>query len=750
MIDPIPTATYRIQLREGVGFAEVQKQLDYFVTLGISHLYLSPVFAANAGSTHGYDVIDPTLIEPALGGREGFEQLATAAHDHGLGIILDIVPNHTAFSMENPWLRDVLIHGVASRYAPHFDIDWSAGPLALPFLPEPFKVMLDAGRFAAQQGQWIFDDMAVPLAANGPQDATTPEQLRALHERQPWRLRHWETERDSITHRRFFNVTGLIGMRVEDSTVFRDTHSLIIDLVRSGHADGLRVDHIDGLADPKAYLDQLAEALPETPVWVEKILVGRETLPKGWKTAGTTGYEAGRLLARLLTDETGIASLDQAWRQFTATRDDFATVLSQSKSDILHNELAAELHQLMGLAAAALADDSTIELGPEGLREAVITLLKGMTRYRTYLDASGAPPADHQLIESIPEQARPTLRSPRILEHLGRTMLTSRSVAARAFTLRFQQISGALLAKAQEDTAGFRWSRYLAANEVGAEPAEVTVSDSEANAFLALRLSSDMTLTSSHDTKRSEDARMRLAAISHHPEAFARLVADARHLDTDGAVEPGWQWYVAQSVLAIWGAEPQALQQRLGDHIRKAMREAKQTTFWTRPVASIEDPAIAFATDLCQHWATTQPPELQTLLETGQALGLSQLALKCLMPGFPDIYRGCEAPYYTLTDPDSRLAVDWPSLSGMVEAPGFAGDKTRLTRTLLHLRKSEPAFFHAARAEIATTPDRLQLARSTPKRMLVVEQCRTPTQGASDHIWLSTYAGLTLTIAWRN
>ena len=747
---PIPTATYRIQLRDGVRFADVQARLDHFAAIGISHLYLSPIFAAAKGSTHGYDVIDPTAIEAALGGRAGLEQLAAAAHDRGLGIILDIVPNHTAFTLDNPWLRDVLAKGQASAYARHFDIDWAAGPLALPLLPEPFAALLAAGKFAAKDGLWTLDDLAIPLASEGPDGASTPADLQALHERQHWRLQHWETERDSITHRRFFNVTGLIGMRVEDEQVFNDTHALILELVRAGHVDGLRVDHIDGLADPRTYLQRLAEALPGTPVWVEKILVGRETLRDGWQTAGTTGYEAGRLLARALTDADGLAQLEQRWRAFTETDGDFAAVLAQSKTDILHNELAAELHQLVKLGAAALADDIEVEAGPESLREAVTALLTGMTRYRTYIDGDGADEADRALIAAIVEGARPRLRSARVLEHLAATLVAPASAAALAFAMRFQQVSGALLAKAQEDTAGFRWTPYLAGNDVGAEPAEATIDMAETNAFLALRRPSDMTLSTSHDTKRSEDARMRLAATSHLPEDFAGLVEAAGTLPAAADVSPRWRWYVAQSALAIWGAAPDALQERLAEHVRKAMREAKEVTFWTRPVTEIEDKVIAFAAALCAQWVATEPVALRHLLETGEVLSLTQLALKCLMPGFPDIYRGCEAPYYTLTDPDSRLPVDWDELAGATEQEGFAGDKARLTQTLLRLRKEEREFFDAADARMTLADDQLVLVRSLGGRSLVCAQGDGAGAALDETLWQSRYGGRRLSIGWRH
>ncbi|RYD48071.1 MAG: malto-oligosyltrehalose synthase, partial [Verrucomicrobiaceae bacterium] len=333
MIQPIPSATYRIQMRGDVHFGHVEQQLDYLKNLGISHLYLSPIFAAGKGSTHGYDVIDPTVVEPSLGGRDGFEKLARAAHAIGLGIILDIVPNHTAFTLENGWLRDVLKHGEKSPFAPYFDIDWAAGPIVLPLLPEPFDAMLAQGAFTVENGNWRYDGVEVPLAP-GHDRAVSADDLSMLHNQQHWRLRHWELERDGISHRRFFNVTSLVGMRVEDPAVFEATHRLIIDLVEAGLVDGLRVDHIDGLADPKGYLDQLAKVLPDTPVWVEKILVGDEALDRQWKAVGTTGYEAARLIARLLTKADGIGTLDAQWRDYTGISEDFPSALNAAKLSI--------------------------------------------------------------------------------------------------------------------------------------------------------------------------------------------------------------------------------------------------------------------------------------------------------------------------------------------------------------------------------------------------------------------------------
>ena len=713
MIPHIPTASYRIQLRDGVDFDRVTQLLPYLTDLGISHLYLSPIFQASTGSTHGYDIIDRNRIDPALGGREGFDRLARAAQAQGLGIILDIVPNHTAFTLENPWLLDVLRQGPASRYARHFDIDWDAGPLVLPFLPEPFEKMLADGAFRTEGGMWHFGDAALPLA----EDSPVTGDLRALHDTQHWRLVHSDLERDGITHRRFFNVTSLIGMRVEDRAVFDDTHGLIFDLVRTGLAQGLRVDHIDGLADPATYLDWLHQALPDTPVWVEKILVGDEELPSDWQTVGTTGYEAARLIARLLTDPAGIEALDRAWREATGIDTEFRDALRQAKLDVLDNELAAERRQLRDMADAATRGSPVAEPGPESLREAVTALLAAMPRYRTYVTET-ARPEDRDLLRRVADDAAAGLRSRAVVDLLADLMLDPQTGAARAFVRRFQQVSGALLAKAQEDTAGFRWTRYLAANEVGAEPDEPTLTADQANAFLAARRPTDMTMVSTHDTKRSGDSRMRLVAISHLPQGFQVLDDAAAALPSAKAVEPRWRWYVVQSALAIWDGQADRTADRLDGHIEKAMREAKLTSFWTNPDQASEAAAQALARDLLGQWSARPDPALQALLDRGAALGFAQLAFQMLMPGFPDIYRGDEAGLLALTDPDNRLAVDW---DGFVAQGSDPEAKLHWTRRLLGLRRACGDFLKDADARIQADGQNLRLIRSRGGRELVAE-----------------------------
>jgi (1->4)-alpha-D-glucan 1-alpha-D-glucosylmutase len=696
----LPCATYRLQLREGMTFDRARERLGPLKALGIDHLYLSPIFTAATGSSHGYDVTDPTGIEPCLGGREGFEALARAARDQGLGIVIDIVPNHTAFSLDNPWLCDVLRHGERSRWARHFDIDWGAGRLVLPFLPEPFEAMLEAGRIEAKDGRdgpvLCAGELEIPLtphALTEAERAGDPEALRALHARQAWRLAHWELERDGVTHRRFFNVTGLIGMRVEDEQVFEDTHALILDLVRGGWVQGLRVDHVDGLADPGAYLRRLRDAVGDLPVWVEKILVGEERLP-AWPVEGTTGYEACATIARVLTDPEGLREIDALWRRETGEERDWPEVLAEAKAQVIRQDLAAELAQLKNLALAAAEASGEVEAGEEALREAVLALLVEMPRYRTYLESDDPRrrAEDLRLMDEAADRAAEGLVGDTALRFVARAIRDGDTEAARRLRTRFQQVTGALMAKSQEDTAFFRFTRCLAHCEVGGEPGDPVWSPARFGEWLAERTGRDLTLTSSHDTKRAEDARMRLVAMTHLPSAFARIWEASKRVDGAEAVDPGLRWYVVQSLLALWEDGREGLEDRLAAHLEKAMREAREITNWTHPREEAERKPEVYARALARGWARGLPDGAAELIARADELSLAQLALKGLMPGIPDFYQGAEGPLHHLTDPDNRLAVDWDRL-GCPEPGGWAAEKDALTRQLLALRAAHPDLF---------------------------------------------------------
>jgi (1->4)-alpha-D-glucan 1-alpha-D-glucosylmutase len=697
-------ATYRLQLRGGVGFDAARDLLPRLAGLGFSHLYLSPIFSATEGSTHGYDVTDPTEIDPVLGGEAGFVRLAEEAHAAGMGLVLDIVPNHTAFTVENRWLLDVLRHGPESRYAHHFDIDWSER-LVLPWLPEPFEAMLEAGRITVEGDTLRADGLVLPLAVG-----TSDGPVEAVHDRQPWRLTHWVRERDGITHRRFFTVTDLIGMRIEDETVFEDCHAKVFDLVERGMVDALRVDHVDGLADPEGYLQRLRDRVGATPIWVEKILSGDENMPD-WPVEGSTGYEAARQIARLLTDARGHAALLGAWSDETGLPADFHAAVLDAKHQVLREELAAELHVLIDLGMAAL-EDAGDEHGVEAVREAVIGLLVAVPRYRTYFRDGTDRPEDRALVARAADEAAAELRSRDVVDLLAGCITDARSDAARRFRTRFQQVTGALIAKAHEDTAAFRQTAYLAACEVGADPDDAVAGPAEIERWCRARKPHAMTLTSSHDTKRSEDSRMRLVAMSHLPDAFEDLMRASVSLPGAEAVRPQERWYVVQSALALWEEADAGMEDRLGDHLLKALREAKDITTWTHRDDDAEAAVLAHADMLCAAWRRNPPPALDALIARGEALGLAQVALKMALPGVPDVYRGAMGPFLALTDPDNRRPVDPRRFEAWAVAQGFAGTKFRLSRALLGLRQSHAAFFDTAETRLSETNDALVLERS--------------------------------------
>ena len=691
-------ASYRVQLREGVDFAAVEARLDRVAALGASHLYLAPILTAAPGSTHGYDVTDPTEIDPALGGEEGFERLARAAKAKGLSIILDMVPNHMAFGVDTPWLIDVLRHGADSAHAGVFDIDWSLGPLVLPWLQAPLARMFEEGSVSLD-GEWLsVGGMRLPLTPGTAPDRLDADSLAALHDAQAWRLVPWQMERDSITHRRFFSVTSLIGVRVEDEAVFDKTHACILGLVERGLVDGLRVDHVDGLVDPGGYLRRLAAKAPKTPIWVEKILVTGETLPD-WPVAGTTGYEAAAAIGRILTEPDGFARIDALWRRETGIEGPFHDVVEASKYEVLTDELAAELRQLRDFASAA-AEAEGREYGPETLREALTELLVAFPRYRSYL-GDGASDDDDALWRAVAQEAGGKVRSSEAIDWVVEAMLGFSTPQARRLAIRMQQVTGALLAKAHEDTAGFRFNRYIAVNEVGADPDLPLSGLDDVNAFLADRLARwprALTLGSSHDTKRSEDARARLIAMSHDPGALAALWERAGTLPGSADVDPNRRFYALQVALCVWG-EPEA-EARLRDHLIKALREAKEITYWTAPDEAAEAAVTDWAAAVLRDWDDAVPGALDRLVRIGAAISLRELALRCVFPGMPDIYQGGEGAILQLTDPDNRRLPDHARLDALPDGSGDLSDrKHRLLTCLLDLRRAHPALFSEGVAE---------------------------------------------------
>ncbi len=729
-----PRATYRLQLRSGVDFATVETILPYLARLGVSHLYLSPIWRAVPGSTHGYDVVDPNVIEPELGGETGFAALADAARAMGLGIILDHVPNHMGIRSENAWWWDVLAKGEASAFAGHFDIDWQAGAspsrVCLPVLGQPYGEVLAAGELeveATDSGFVLrYHDQRFPLAVE-----TLPEDTEGLHailERQPYRLAWWRLGSEALNYRRFFDIDGLVGVRVEDEAVFADTHRALLALVGEGKLQGIQLDHIDGLADPMAYLHRLDAALheaagerPDPLVWVEKILEGDEVLRSGWPVAGTTGYEAADRLNRLFVAPEGASTLDALWRAIAGHRADFDHMLRAARTTILERTFAGELARLVQDALAiAAADRVWRDLGPASLQRAIAAVIEAFPVYRTYLDDAPASPGDKGLLERVIEQAKSeaALEEDRPFAFIATTILgrTDRDADARAWATRLQQLTGPIMAKAKEDTIFYRYHRLVALNEVGGAPEHMTLTPAGFHAFaagIAEQHPANLLAGSTHDAKRGEDVRARLVALAEHADAWALAVGDWLQTKPE-AIRAADAYLLYQTIVGAWpdGLIPAdasglaAFAERLDAYLVKAAREAKDRTSWTAPVAVFETALGAYARQCLG-------PELvgefhgwhRRLLPAGITYGLAQTALRFAMPGVPDIYQGSECWNLSLVDPDNRRPVDFARLAAELAAPppDFSRDwrqgrvKQYLIQELLADRARRPELYAEGR-----------------------------------------------------
>lgn len=699
----IPAATYRIQFRDGMDFDKAVALVPYLKRLGISHLYASPIFTATSDSTHGYDITDANEIDPIIGGRAGFDRLSQALKAAGLGLILDIVPNHMAASLENPWWRDVIEHGEKSRYARHFDIDWSQR-LTLPFLGDTFEEVLEKGEISLKpdprtgQPALAYFDTYYPLAPDTyDASATTPDNgaLAELHQRQPYRLMSWRDAPRELSYRRFFEITGLAGVRVEDDAVFEDTHRLILELVHSGAVDGLRVDHVDGLADPKAYLERLREkAGADCYITVEKILGKGERLPADWPVSGTTGYEFIAALSDVLVEDENIAVLRNLYENVVGKPVDMREELRAAKLMMVEKNFEGEFTTLCQLALnIAEAEDHTWDANT--LRAALRELLIAFPVYRTYGTSRGLPADDAALLHNIIGKiTTSSLAVPAdILEFLARILCaqTPESVSGQAdqFRTRFQQLTGPLMAKSVEDTLFFRQHMDLALNEVGAEPLLRRFSLDRFHQEMARRLGEQpaaLSTTSTHDTKRGEDARARLFTLTEAPELWAENVTRWHQMNQskvitlpDGlAPKLTGAWMLYQSLAGAWPAtlHPadeeglRELNERFQLFVEKALREAKLRTSWGDSNDDYENAVLGYARHLLSpdnslflndFYAAIRP-----FIRAGLVNSLTQTVIKMIAPGVPDIYQGSEVLNFSLVDPDNRRLPDFDELDRLL------------------------------------------------------------------------------------
>lgn len=831
-----PRATYRLQLHRNFDFKAAAAQVPYLDRLGISHIYASPFLAARAGSLHGYDVVDPTRVNPELGGEAGLRHLVTRLRKHGMGLIADIVPNHMAVGgADNPWWLDVMEWGPESIYAGFFDIDWDATDPALtrrvlaPFLGQPYGQALSAGdirlnfdtaagrlyvcahevhrfgvaprlyapllrgtlddtladigrafrgalssRRARASRRMEFDAVCAQLAAAvstgaavrgamdgllagyAAEDIEGRARLHRLLERQHYRLAWWRTAPDEINWRRFFDVTDLAGMRVQDNAVFEAMHATTFRLYGEGWIDGVRVDHIDGLADPRAYCRKLRRRLdalslkrptdlPRERAYfiVEKILAPGEKLARDWRTDGTSGYVFMNEVSAVLHDGSGREPLVRLWRECSGRTADFEVEEQEARRRIPQQLFSADFNACAhALHRIARSDPATRDWTAAAIRRALAEILVHFPVYRTYADARGRSRADATIMAQVIERAQGSSRpgERQLLTLIDRWLGAEpahqlRSAVARRDRLRalarFQQLTSPVAAKSVEDTAFYRFGLLLSRNEVGANPGQFSMSRAafhRACAARQRRYPAAMLATATHDHKRGEDLRARLAVLSEVTEHWTAQIAawrrgsEALKGECSGVRGPDStdEYVLYQMLVGAWPmdlsmhdrAGLQDLVERLRAWQRKAVREAKRRSGWVEPDLAYEQACERFLENLLHpDRAPVFLAELQRfvgrLAAPGALNGLAQTLLRLCTPGVPDTYQGTEQWDFSLVDPDNRRAIDYAVRARHLD--DTAADATllqqwrdgrikqRLIVRVLTLRRAMPALFSAGK-----------------------------------------------------
>ncbi|MCU1242879.1 MAG: malto-oligosyltrehalose synthase [Candidatus Acidoferrum typicum] len=793
-------ATYRLQFNKDFTFRDATKLLDYFSELGITHIYASPILRSRAGSTHGYDVVDPTRLNPELGTEADFFSLQTELRNRGMGLILDIVPNHMSAGSENSWWMDVLEHGPESVYASYFDVDWHPpsrsldSKILLPVLGRPFAEALENGEFKLifSEGRLFLQyfESLFPLApktyseilgknienlrgklgsestayqeysgiaaafAALPSSETVKageagdkrlrfealrERLRQLvnsnadvegflHERlgeftgrrgdpasfsplerlladQFYVLSYWQNVNEEINYRRFFTITDLVGVRVEDPLVFEATHGLIMRLAAQPPVDALRIDHIDGLRDPLAYLNRLREQLgKDSPVghsreislFVEKILGRTERLPREWPVSGTTGYDFLNALNSVFVDPKGAKCIEEVYDSFVGKKLAYGDLLYQKKKLIMSTLLGVEMRSL-GHQLSVLADKDRYarDLSRSDLIQALFETTAHVCVYRTYIRNLEVAREDTKIIEQAIEEARARkfYLQPVHFDFIRDVLLVKNRLhllpdqreARLNFVMRWQQFTGPLMAKAFEDTLLYVYNPLISLNEVGGEPRPTVAASETFSDFISDRRKhwpNSMNATTTHDTKRSEDVRARINVLSEIPgewkgrlEQWSKLNAKYKtQLNGQPVPDRNEEIFLYQTLLGMWptdGQDEKSLVERLQAYAIKATREAMVHTRWTLPNTPHENALKKFVASILQP-ATTNPflrdfvTFQKSIAYSGMVNGLSQTLLKIISPGIPDFYQGSELWDLRLVDPDNRQPIDFAKRGTML------------------------------------------------------------------------------------
>jgi (1->4)-alpha-D-glucan 1-alpha-D-glucosylmutase len=798
---PVPLATYRLQFNKDFTFAQATEIVSYLADLGISHCYASPYLRARPGSTHGYDIIDHNHLNPEIGSDDDFDRFVSALHAHGMGQILDVVPNHMGvMGSDNVWWLDVLENGEASEYAEFFDIDWCPlknelhHKVLIPVLGDQYGAVLDRGelhltfdqekgefsifynqhcfpvnpreyprilgrkqkRLRAELGQHHQDFLELQslitafhhlpgreqrepekvaerlrdkeihkkrLATlcqrsaeicqfiednvqeiNGvPGDPASFNELHELIKGQASRLAYWRVAADDINYRRFFDINDLAALRMENQAVFDATHRFVLQLLKEGKLNGLRIDHPDGLYNPAQYFQRLQSSqngvssehgVQPAYIVIEKILTGDEKLPEEWPISGTTGYEFSNLVNGLFVDPSSGVRMDRIYRAFVGRPVHFESVVYRSKKLVMHAALASEVNVLANLLSqVALSNRHTCDFTVNSLRDALSEVIAWFPVYRTYVTENRVSDTDREYITLAVARAKSHSAASdtsvfdfvrdALLTRLGEGQSKSYRAAVVRFAMKFQQLTSAVMAKGLEDTAFYRYNRLVSLNDVGGDPRSFGVLPGAFHEHNLRRLEfwpGGLLETSTHDSKRSEDVRARINVLSEIPAVWRDRIQRWKEFNksgkspVEGRESPSRndEYLFYQTLAGAWpldGKPDSSFLSRITDYMLKAVREAKSKTSWANQDNQYEQAVASFVEYAfsCSAFLEDFRPLQRYVLHFGMLNGLSQTLLKLTSPGVPNVYQGNELWEFSLVDPDNRRAVDYSKRRFLLE-----------------------------------------------------------------------------------
>ncbi len=719
-------ATYRVQLNKNFNFYQLKKVVPYLSKLGISHIYASPIFQAKQASMHGYDVLNHNMINDELGGLDAYKEVAKEATSYGIGWIQDIVPNHAAYSPDNPMIADVMNKGVSSAYRSFFDIDWNhsvarlKGKILAPFLSSSYQDALSKGdlKLGYKDGKGlviVYKSLEFPVRIKSNhyklgnlfsneqlqhnhvdtaaikqilEQYEDPIQLDRLLSEQIYLLDEWITAFKEINYRRFFDILDLICIRSECIDVFESTHKLAFKMLSQGKFSGLRVDHIDGLHNPEQYLERLRDKAPETYVIVEKILSGEEQLPLTWKVHGTTGYEFLNHSNGIFIDKDKEKQFSKCYSLFSGSQQSFNELLYECKKLIIEQLFSGDIDNLTRLISHTLLKRAYgKELKQKKIRSALVELFASFSVYRTYLhEKNSANKAQVQFRRALLQATQRNEDLYMELEALEKIMEEGKeNTESLQVIMRLQQFTSVVMAKGFEDTALYRYNRLLSLNEVGSNPAKFGITPEAFHTFNRKRQALwplTLNASSTHDTKRGEDARARLNVLSELPdECNSHINTWTRQneklktkLNGNIAPDSNEEFYIYQTLigsLPYFKEEQSELTERLKIHLSKMLREAKVHSSWINPQIVYEEAVIKFAAQLIglenQEFLDTFLPFQKKIATYGFINSLAQTLLKITSPGVPDFYQGSELWNFSMGDPDNRRPIDYKIRQQLLE-----------------------------------------------------------------------------------